>query len=397
MKVVNPVTALLVSADPALARQFAEAIAQRRLFRIVGQMDSYPSPQALVTRLRQVRPEVLLLDVATDLQAAAELTGAAVAGVPGILTVGLHHANDAQAILTVLRQGATEFLYAPFEADNQEAAVTRLQKLLAPVSDAEQRRGKVLAFAGAKRGSGVSTVVLETGYALEQAERKRVLLIDLNLYGGILAFLLRLQHHGPSVQDLLDRSQNLSSDAWEKAVTSCGGLDLLPAPLLPADRLPDAGQIVPILEHARRSYDWILLDLPCIFERFSLGCVSESDQCFLVTTPDLANLHLARRAVRMLRQLGFDKDRMDVLVNRMESRGELTSAELRKLFDCDIDKGLPMDPEALHIAQVDGRPVGAEGALGKAIQGLAVKIRQASGGQRQALPLATERPVLTQI
>lgn len=397
MKVVNPVTALLVSADSALTRQFTEAAARRRLFRVASQLDSYPSSQALVQKLRQIRPEVLLLDVATDLQAAAELTAAAVAGVPGLLVVGLHHSNDAQAILTVLRQGATEFLYAPFETANQEAAVTRIQKLLTPVSDADQRRGKVLAFAGAKRGSGVSTVVLETGHALQRAERKRVLLVDFNLYGGILAFLLRLQHHGSSVQDLLDRGSGFSSDDWDRVVTSHGGLDVLPAPLFPAERLPDPSQIVPLLERARRCYDWILLDLPCIFERFSIGCVSESDQCFLVTTPDLANLHLARRAVRMLRQLGFDKDRLEVLVNRMESRSELTPAELRKLFDCDIDKGLPLDREALFLAQLQGRPMGANGALGKAIEGLAVKIRQASGGQNPIPSLATANPVFTQI
>ena len=67
----------------------------------------------------------------------------------------------------------------------------------------------------------------------------------------------------------------------------------------------DAARLHAVLEFARLNYDWIVIDLPVVFQRLSLMAISESDRAFLITTSELPSLHLARKAVNLLDQLGF--------------------------------------------------------------------------------------------
>src|SRR5579872_2965164 len=110
-------TALLVAPDRELADGFISSLARSHAFQIVTDLRSYPSSQTLDIRLRQLRPDVLLIDLASSLETAAELIRFAAALPSPPQVVGLHNQNDSRAILLSLRMGASEFLYAPFDAD----------------------------------------------------------------------------------------------------------------------------------------------------------------------------------------------------------------------------------------------------------------------------------------
>ena len=77
-----------------------------------------------------------------------------------------------------------------------------------------------------------------------------------------------------------------------------------------------------LVEQARQIYDWVILDLPTVFSATSLMATAECERAFLVSTADLPSLHLTRKALTMLNQLGFPKERFHVLeiaVHRRET------------------------------------------------------------------------------
>ena len=77
---------------------------------------------------------------------------------------------------------------------------------------------------------------------------------------------------------------------------------------LPRFRSPtpvEPGGLHQVLAHARNTYEWTVVDLPSIFQRISLLTLSEADRAFIVATSDLASLHLARKAVKLVTQLGL--------------------------------------------------------------------------------------------
>jgi len=383
----NHLRALLICPGRELSQKFAAAGAEHKFFDIVAELQNYPSAAPLEIRMRQLRPEVLLVDVASDLASATKLIQQIVEALPAIPVVGLHLTSDASAILTTLRVGATEFLFAPFDVCSQEAAVTRIRKLTDPTGGTERQRGKIVAFTSAKPGAGATTLAVQTARALRKGDRRRVLLADLNMTGGSAAFCLGVVP-AATIEPLLVSGTRIDHGMWSHVVETVDGIDVLAAPELPLSGPADAGQVAHVLDHARGLYEWIVLDLPCVFERLTLGCIAEADRAFVVSTPDLASLHMTRRAVKLLRQFGFDATRFGVLLNRMEDRTDLTSAELKKLFDCDVDRGLPLDPSNIGASLLKGVPL-VSGPFGKAIEGLASKLMTVLGDNAVVAPDAT--------
>ncbi|MGD0295787.1 MAG: P-loop NTPase [Bryobacteraceae bacterium] len=389
-------TALSIVPNRELASQFSLAVEHTRAFQIVAELKQYPSHQTLEMRLRQTKPDVILLDLATDLDAACELIRAVLALNHPTHVVGLHVRNDSDAILRSLRMGATEFLYAPFEAQIQTEAITRLRRLLQPEPAEDAQPGSLIVFSSVKPGSGASTLAAQTAFALRRTTSQRVLLADFDLMGGIIGFYLKLTNT-KSLVDALQFADQPSDTPWPALVATSDGVDILPAPETPYTGPIDAARLHAVLEHARMNYDWIVIDLPVVFQRVSLMTISESDHAFLVSTSELPSLHLARKAVNLLDQLGFPKDRFQIMVNRINRRDEIGGSDIEKLFNCSVNSRIPNDYFSLHRAVTLGQPVDGHCELGKAVEGLAGRLSGYAAGDRKKAGLSDSRAALSTV
>ena len=376
-------TALLIAADRELAQAFSLAAEQVRVFQVVSELKAYPARQSLEIRLKQLKPDVVLLDLATELETACELIRWVAACGAGTQVIGLHVRNDSDAILRSLRAGATEFLHPPFDAAGQSEAAARIRRLLQPEAIEEGEPGSITAFSSAKPGSGASTIAAQTAFALKRSTGKRVLLADFDVMGGMIGFYLKL-NHSKSVLDALQFADQLGDSLWSSLVAPCEGVDILPAPETPYAGLVDSSRLHAVLEYARLNYEWIVVDLPVVFQRLSLMAISESDRAFLITTSELPSLHLARKAVNLLNQLGFPKERFQILMNRINKRDEIAVSDIEKLFNCTVHARFPNDFFSLHRAVTLGQAIDGHSELGKAIEVLASRLSAtgASGGKK---------------
>ena len=395
MKGRTPVlTALSIVPDRELASQFAAATEHSHTFQILSEMKAYPSQQTLEIRLRQVKPDLVLLDLVTDLEVACELIRMVTAIDHQTHVVGLHLRNDSEAILRSLRMGASEFLYAPFDVNIHAEAIARLHRLLQPNPTDDVQPGTVLCFSSAKPGSGASTLAAQTAFALRRTTNKRVLLADFDLMGGMIGFYLKLTNT-KSLLDAVQLAEKLGDGVWHSLIASCDGVDIMPAPETPYAGAVDAARLHAVLEHARMTYDWVVIDLPVIFQRLSLMTISDSDRAFLVSTSELPSLHLARKAVNLLDQLGFPKERFQMMVNRINRHDEIGGADIEKLFNCAVHSRIPNDYFSLHRAVTLGQPVDGHCELGKAIEGLAQRLCGGEGADRKKGNLSDSKAVLS--
>jgi pilus assembly protein CpaE len=366
----SQIAALLIAPNRDLAQQFVATLPQSRAFQILADLKNYPPPQTLEARIRQLKPNVILLDLASDLEIATELIRFIAGLKPPVQVVGLHTQNDSDAILQSLRAGATEFLAAPFELSSQRDAIARLRRLCGSEPVEDSGAGHVIAFSSAKPGSGASTLATQTAFALRRLTGQRILLADFDLTGGTIGFYLKLSHNY-SVVDALQHAEHLDPTLWSSLAVSHGGLDILPSPAAPYAEPIDGGRLRLLIDYARQLYDWVILDLPTVFSQISLTALAECEHAYLVTTSELPSLHLTRKAMGMIAQIGFPKERFEVLVNRVERRDDIGAANLEKLFNCPVHASLPNDYFSLHRVVTLGQPLGPEGELGKAIERLA--------------------------
>jgi pilus assembly protein CpaE len=387
-------TALLIAADRELAQAFSHAAEQVRAFQVVSELKAYPARQSLEIRLKQLKPDVVLLDVASELETACEVIRWVAACGPSTQVIGLHVRNDSDAVLRSLRAGATEFLQPPFDATSQIEAASRLRRLLQPDVVEDVEPGSITAFSSAKPGSGASTIAAQTAFALKRSTNKRVLLADFDVMGGMIGFYLKL-NHSKSVLDALQFADQLGDSLWSSLVATSEGVDILPAPETPYAGLVDSSRLHAVLEYARLNYEWIVIDLPVVFQRLSLMAISESDRAFLITTSELPSLHLARKAVNLLNQLGFPKERFQILMNRINKRDEIAVSDIEKLFNCSVHSRFPNDFFSLHRAVTLGQAIDGHSELGKAVEGLAGKLSAGGAASGKKTAASDSKAVLS--
>ncbi|MBI4891600.1 MAG: AAA family ATPase [Acidobacteria bacterium] len=372
-------TALLVAEDRDLAQAVSQAVAGAREFEILSDLKTFPSEQTLEIRLRQIQPDVVLVDFSANLAAAEEVTKLVAALHPKARVIGLHRESDPEVLIRILRSGACEFLCEPFDAEAQKEAAQRIRRLREPDSKDPQDLGRLVVWASTKPGSGSTTLATQCAFALKRLTGQRVLLIDLDLFSGSIAFSLKLSP-GNNILDALALSDQLDVATWSSLIANAYGIDVLAAPDHAAGDDVEFSRVREVVEYARTRYDWIVVDLPTVFHRLSLFALSESDHAFLVTTAELPSLHLARRAVAMLTQLGYDKERFQMIVNRLNRRAEITMADMQRIFACPISTTLPNDYQALHKVVTSAEALPPESELGRAIGAIAGKL----GGVMQA-------------
>jgi pilus assembly protein CpaE len=366
----SELTSLVISPNRELAQQFAATLPATRAFHILAEMKSYPPVTALDIRLRQLRPDLVFLDLTTDLAAASELIEFIAAIRPPVFVVGLHTHNDSEAILRSLRAGATEFLYAPFEVEMQRQALGRIARLRKPPSNSKTERGRLVVFSNSKPGSGASTLACQTAIALSRTPGKRVLLADFDLLSGSVSFFLKVSPWY-SLLDVLKQIEDVGHPDWASVVSSAEGLDVLPAPDMPTSLAVDPERLHEALESVREVYDWIVVDLPSIFEKLSLLTISDCDEAFLVSTSELPSLHMTRKAVAYMGMIGFGLDRYRVLVNRLSRTDNIAGDDMGKIFGAPVHATFPNDYPSIHKGLTMGSPLAARSPLGKSMEAFA--------------------------
>jgi pilus assembly protein CpaE len=366
---------VIICTDQDLSVELQEALAETHRIGIMRSLDHYPTEVELTRFLRATGPNVVFLSVEivkTAVELAARIEGQA----PGTQIVVFNRACHPDALLETMRAGIREFLSPPFELPGLQQALERLEQALERKPPSIESTDAVIAFLPSKAGVGCSTVALNTSMMLAQLPDTKTLLADFDLNCGMVAFMLQMDSQY-SITSAVENAHQLDENLWEKLVKNFGQLDVLPAgKLVPGFRI-EAIQIRYLLEFARRNYKAVCLDLSGILEKFSIEILHEANEIFLVCTPEVPSLHLAREKLRFLRGLDLG-GRVKILLNRAQRHMLIPIAEVEKLLELPVYMSFPNDYVGVHKALAAGKNVNPSSELGAGYRALAQSIRSGS-------------------
>ncbi len=359
----------VICPDRELGDRLVSAILETHQVGIVRRMESYPNAVELGRFMRAAAPEIIFLSIESK-QASLEIARQIEELVPGTQIVAVNRTCDPPTLLGTMQAGIREFLSPPFELQTLNEALRRIGEKILQNPPLFETTDSVFAFLPAKAGSGTTTIAVNASLALSKMTPKGVLLADLDLNSGLVGFMLRLTDSLYSIVDAAENAMELDENLWPKIVSSKDNLDILPVGgLSPGFRI-EAAQIRHILGYARRQYSAICVDLSGMMERYSVEILHEAKRIFLVTTPELPALHLAREKLAFLRSQDLD-GRVSILLNRSQKKGQISLAEMEKLFGMPVFMTFPNDYLGVHKALTDGRQVSASSALGGCFRELA--------------------------
>ena len=357
----------LICPDDELNQELAVVVPKVSDLGIVRELMAYPSPEELL-RLIRVRKVDLLLLCVDDIAHSEMLAKCIDDLVPGFPIITVSSRDGVEVLHKLMHLGIREHLTSPIQASTLAEAVEAVKQRLKTHPVSAPTRGDLYTFLPAKPGVGTSTIAVSTSCALAEDLGVKTLLLDGDLAAGTIQFLLKL---GPtaSVVDALAHAEDLDEDLWSQMVGKWDKLEVLHAGEL--DTPP--GMAVPGLERvlsmARVQYEVICADLGSHFDPLSMALLRDSRRIFLVTTPEVAPLHLARVRMRRLAELGL-ADRVSLLLNR-KVRSVVSDSDVEKTVGIPVSHSFSNDYPGVQKAILRASPVSQGSELGESILNLA--------------------------
>lgn len=353
---------ITICPDVDLAERLDSLLNEIGIVSITRTLDRYPNSLELVRFLRAHAPQVIFVSTESTTKA-MEIASEVNKNTPGVQIVAVSRFCDPQILLEVMRAGIREFASLPFDRQTLTEGLLRIKDQLEARPPEIEATDQVFAFLPSKAGVGTSTIALNSAIAMSRLPNTSVLLSDFDLNSGMMRFMLKLDN-SYCVTDACEHSLDMDESMWPSMVTSLDKLDVLHAGKLNPDFRIEPTQIRHLMEFMRRNYGALCFDLSGNLERYSLEIMHESKRIFLVCTPEIPSLHLAREKYLYLKQLDLG-DRVSVLLNRCQKRPLITPQQIEQLLGLPVHMTFPNDYQGVQKSLTFGRWVEANTDLGK--------------------------------
>lgn len=197
--------------------------------------------------------------------------------------------------------------------------------------------GKIITVSSVKGGVGKTTLTLNLA-GLYFLMKKKVLIIDLDLYAGGIATCLNINNKR-DIYMLVDSLSSNKSVLLDDYVTKYNnGISILASPKDPRDVSKiESKYINTIFDMARLEYDIILVDTSHLLDEICLVALDASYESVFVITNDLVDLKNMKSLVSIFREMGKENYKVVLNNSRDTGRDYITLFDIRNMIKRNVD------------------------------------------------------------
>jgi pilus assembly protein CpaE len=278
-----------------------------------------------------------------------------------IATIAIGAGASREEVLLLMRAGVRDVLPHFTSRDLTQAA----NRVLALAGSSGEMVADLFAFVPAKPGCGATTLATHAAGMAACLSDEPTLLMDFDIRLGVTTFLLKSQGTR-TVLDALELVARLDRDLWSSMVSHIGDLHLLGSGAADFSRSFTTDRFTDLLNFAVRQYSTVAVDLPGTMEEHECDTLLRARRIFLVCTPDIGALHVARRKSQWFRDTHLG-DKVSVVLNCMEKRSTLSVKEIERIIELPVRYLLPADTKSISKAVQNGEILDPSGPLGRQI------------------------------
>ena len=271
--------------------------------------------------------------------------------------VVLTHGSPNGFVARAFEAGATDILTLPQSADDitfaLEKAVARTQGIAAGTGVAT---APMICVLGPKGGTGKTLTTANLAVALADAGH-RVAAVDLDLQFGDLGLALGLAPE-KTIYDLAKSAGSLDGEKLGAYLAKHpSGAQILLAPTRP----DHAGSVT--VEFLRELYailrstnDYLIVDTPPGFTPEVIASIDSSSHICMVAMLDALSLKNTKLGLETLEMMGYDVDRVQLLLNRADTRVGITRDDVLAILGRAPDVTVPSDRDIPRSVN-EGMPI----------------------------------------
>ena len=197
--------------------------------------------------------------------------------------------------------------------------------------------GKIITVSSVKGGVGKTTLTANLA-GLYFLIKKKVLIIDLDLYAGGIATILNVDNK-KDIYMLVDSISNNRFTSLRDYVCSYNsGIDVLSAPKDPRDvsRI-ESKYISKILDIAKREYDIVLVDTHHLLDEMTLVALDSCYMSAFIVTNDLVDLKNMKSLISIFNEAKKENYRIVLNNSRDTGRDYISLFDVRNMLKKNVD------------------------------------------------------------
>ena len=317
-------SAVLFSLDPGLAALVRSIADQSIEFALERLVDSEPTGFEIARTLGTCNPDAVFLEVA-DLERDLVYAQAIHVADPKMPIIVITAIDMREVLAAHPECGVYDVLKWPFSVVEVEDILQRVVRESSPA-----HHPNLLAFLPGKAGSGASTTVMNTAGMLARQLRKKVLVMESDLHSGLFATILDARPRS-SIRHALNHAKIMDVTDWDRCLVRASGVDYLVTDTSIKEPVPGWSDYYQLLRFVLPRYDFVMVDLPEVVNSATAEVVRTAHAVYLVTTPELPSLSLARQRCQELARWGVEDGRLFAILNRWQKDG-LSSLDVEKIL-----------------------------------------------------------------
>nr|WP_163267043.1 AAA family ATPase [Chelativorans alearense] len=348
------ITAFCTSADladairtGALDRRMARAsvsVRQGGMMQAASFYRGTPSPNLVVVECHEDKSKLK-----------EELEALALECIAGTKVIVIGSSNDVNLYRELTEAGVDDYLVAPVAPMAFVEAVSRCFR-----SSVEEKLGRIIAFIGAKGGSGSSTIAHNVAAAMVDRSDADVLVADLDLQFGTVG--LDFDIDSPQGMVEIIEGVNRVDEVLIKriAVKHSERLHLLPVNAAFDRSFNLKEEDVDRLLDVARSSSWhLVLDIPHLWTPWTKKALLSADEIVVTATPDLASMRNAKNIIEHLKKARPNDPPPRLVLNRVGTpkMPEIKLKDFAAAVGVEQWVTIPFDPQAFGKAANEGRMV----------------------------------------
>ncbi|HUS06866.1 MAG TPA: response regulator [Bryobacteraceae bacterium] len=368
-------TVLLIEDSPDYAALVQNWLSSRTEISFV--LNWTDSLQAGLSRLDRGGVDVVLLDLGLPDSNGPDTYNRIKLKAQGLPVLLLSGDDGEKQALQMVHDGAQDYIVK--SACNASVLVKAIQYAVMRTSARGERtsaqpsaEATLIGVMGVKGGVGASTIACNLAVELRRQTTKNTLLVDLDLVGGMIGFLMAAESQY-SILDAVANIHRFDQSFCESMVAHSADVQILCPPGVPSAAEPNADDLKHVLGVIRKLYGLVVVDMgrPATF---SLSLLDQVSELLLVTTTSLPALYQTKLAIHSLREAGLEKDRLKIIVNQVSIGQEFSTNELDSLFGMPVYVRFPPSNQELHDACVKKEVAARNGQFGAHTRVLAQKL-----------------------
>jgi len=198
-------------------------------------------------------------------------------------------------------------------------------------------KANIVCVFGVKGGIGKSITVMNLA-GIASNNKKRVLIVDLDLYGGSIAIALDKKVNNTIYNFADDYNNNRYNNVNDYITKYDDYIDFIATPKDPrkANKI-DSNYIEILLDKVKFNYDIILIDTNHILDEINLSILDKSDRILFMVSNDIFDIKNMRSLISIFKDLDINKYKVILNNSCRCNKSYFSLYEIRDIIKTNVD------------------------------------------------------------